>query len=135
MSSFPTALATLVLLVAPGLVWVTAFAGKRIRLTLGEQLFLTVAGSLVVSGWVAVVLAELGQFSPGRVALVVGAGVVVAAIFFRKRLAFEPGSLDLVELVVAVLVLGFALVVYFPPFEYTLGGKDQHEEESCAPTG
>ena len=124
MPSFPTALATLVLLVAPGLMWVMAFGGARLRLSLCEQLFLTVAGSLVVSGWVALVLAELGQFSPGRVALVVGAGVLAASIFFRKRLAFEPGRLDLVELVVAVSVLGFALLVYFPPFEYTLGGRD-----------
>ena len=124
MSQLLTVLVTIALLVAPGLLWVMAFTGQRIRLTLVEQVFLSVAGSLVISGWVALVLAELGHFTPERVALVVVAGVVVVGILFRNRLACEVGDFNLVEIAIAGSVLGFALVVYFPPFEYILGGKD-----------
>jgi hypothetical protein len=119
-------LATVTLFFAPGLLWVAAVGGrpKPFELTLGEQVFLTIGGSIIVSGWVGFTLAELGMFSPVRAALVVAGVVALLAVIFRKHLRLHPGPLSLEEAVVLVSLCGFALLVYFPPFDYVLGGKD-----------
>jgi hypothetical protein len=118
--------ATLALFFAPGLLFVTALAGarKRVELTLGEQAYLVLAASLLVSGWAGLVLAELGVFTPGRLAVSVAGATLLAAVAARKRLQFAPGRLPLSEVLALAGLVGFALLVYFPPFEYVLGGKD-----------
>jgi len=57
--------ATLILFFGPGLLFVAVLGGskKKIALTLGEQLYLLLATSLLLSGWVGLFLAELGRFS------------------------------------------------------------------------
>ena len=112
--------------ILPGLLIVAALGGgrKRIELTLGEQMYLVFAGSLLFSGWVGLLLAELGRFSPARVAAIVGGLVFVIALGVRKQLTQKRGGFGVEEAVVLVCLIGFALVVYFPPFEYNLGGKD-----------
>ncbi len=122
------AIATLIIFFAPGLLWVAAFRGgkakPRVELSLAEQAFLTLACSIVVSGWVGLLLAELGLFSPGRVATVVAILVVATALGARRQLSLRAGRAHLDEVVALVCLCGFALAVYFPPFEYFLGGKD-----------
>jgi hypothetical protein len=119
-------LCLLAIFILPGLLIVAALGGgwKRIELTLGEQMYLVFAGSLLVSGWVGLVLAELGRFTPARVAAVVAGLVLAVAVGARRHLTWKRGRFGLDEAVVIVCLLGFALVVYFPPFEYNLGGKD-----------
>ncbi len=126
MDSVSSLLSTLVIFLTPGLVCVALIGGsrKQTRLTLGEQVFLVFAGSLLVSGWIGLLLAELGLFSPARVATVVAALVLGVVLGARNRLSFRLGRVGLEEAVVLVCLVGFALVVYFPPFEYVLGGKD-----------
>jgi len=117
--------ATLVIFFAPGLWLVAALGGGRrpLRLLLVEQLFLIVTASLIVSSWVGLALAEWGVFTPGRLAAGVGILTAALAVLTRERLRLFPGPLRLEDLAVAGLLV-FALVVYFPPFEYVLGGKD-----------
>lgn len=119
-------LSTLAIFFVPGLVWVSRLGGGRkpVRLTLGEQAYLVLAGSLVVSGWVGLVLAELGQFAPGRVAVLVSVGTLAVAVLARRRLSARLGSMGGAEAAGLVFLLGFAWAVYFPPFEYVLGGRD-----------
>jgi hypothetical protein len=123
-----TALATFAIFFLPGLVVVAAFSGaKRVALRLTEQLYLAIASSLLVSGWVSFFLAEVGRFSPARTALVVGIGSAIAIVACRAgavRLSLRPGPVGRAELLVAAAVLAFAVIVYFPPFEHVLGGRD-----------
>ncbi len=78
-------LATLVIFIAPGLLLVAALGGKRgVSLTLGEQLYLSVAGSLVISCWVGLGLAGLGRFAPENVAALV-AGLVALFLFVARK--------------------------------------------------
>lgn len=126
MTPFAATLATLSIFFAPGLVLVAALGGTRTKLQLDllEQAYLTVAGSLLVSGWLSLLLAELGWFSPARTAIAVAAGTGVAVIATRKRLVWRPGFVQPGAILVAAGIVAFALVVYFPPFEYILGGRD-----------
>ena len=72
MSPFVAALATLAIFFASGALLV-ALLGQRIRLSLAEQLYITVAGSVVVSGWMGLLLAELG-YNTGQIASMIGDG-------------------------------------------------------------
>jgi len=117
--------ATVVLFFAPGVLLVAALGGsKRIALSLGEQLYLVVAGSLLLSGWMGLLLAELGLFSSLNTAALVGGLVLIGALLVRRHLSLRPGPLGWDELAVIVCLVGFAITVYFPPFEYVLGGRD-----------
>lgn len=124
MTTLTSALATIVIFLAPGLV-LTAWLSSAVRgkLTGGERIYLIVAGSLLVSGWVGLLLAELGRFSPARVATIVFILTAVGAVALRRRLSLR-GSWEGPELIAAGLLVAFAVVNYFPPFDYVLGGRD-----------
>jgi hypothetical protein len=123
-----TALATSAIFFIPGLVVVAALGGaKRVALRLTEQVYLAIAASLLVSGWVSFFLAELGRFSPATTALVVGIGSAIVILACRAggiQFSIQPGALDRSELLAAAAILAFAVIVYFPPFEHILGGRD-----------
>jgi len=118
-------LATAAIFFLPGALLVSGFGGRgRLSLSFGEQLYLTVAGSLLLSGWIGLALAELGKFSPANVATTVVVFVAAVAIVYRKHLSFAAGSKDWRELGVVAAVVAFTVVTYYPPFEYILGGRD-----------
>jgi len=124
-SPLTATLATIAIFFAPGALLVSALAGRdKLALSLGEQLYLTVASSILLSGWVALTFAEIGRFSPANVATVVGILVACCALTLRKHLSFNPGSRDWGELAVASALVAFTLVAYYPPYEYILGGRD-----------
>jgi hypothetical protein len=116
-----SALATLAIFFLPGLVVVAALRG---RLSLLEQVYLTVAGSVLISGWISFVLAELGGFSPSRTALIVVLAAAVVLVFLRRRLSLRPGETSRAEILAAAAILAFGTAIYFPPFEHILGGRD-----------
>jgi hypothetical protein len=98
--------------------------GAKARLGFLEQIYLVISGSMLVSGWVSLFLAEVGVFSPSRTAIVVCAGAALAILVLRRRLSLRPGPRSRPEIVVAAALVAFAVVVYFPPFEHILGGRD-----------
>jgi len=118
--------ATLILFFGPGLLFVAVLGGskQRIALSLGEQLYLLLATSLLLSGWAGLFLAELGRFSSLSTATLVAGLVLLGILLARRHLSLRPGSLGWDELAVLVCLVGFGLTVYFPPFEYILGGRD-----------
>ncbi len=125
MSPITATLATLVIFIAPGLLLVSALGGQRgVSLTALEQIYLSVAGSLVISGWVGLGLAGLGRFTPENVATLVAGLVALFWFFARKQLSLRQGTFDGRELAVAGGLLAFAVMFYFPPFEHILGGRD-----------
>jgi hypothetical protein len=120
-----TFVATLAIFFLPGLLLVGALGGEgRARPTHVEQLYLTLAGSLLVSGLISLVLAEIGWFSPAATAGVAGVGAGLVLLRFRRHLSFQMGETRAAELLVAAALVGFSVVVYFPPFEHIVGGRD-----------
>jgi 4-amino-4-deoxy-L-arabinose transferase-like glycosyltransferase len=117
--------ATIAIFFAPGLL-IVALASKssRLKLTLTEQLYCVVAVSLVLSGWVGLLLAELGRFSGVHLGAVMAILTAAGVLALRKHLSLRKGRVDLPELVVALGLLGFTIVVYYPPHEHLLGGRD-----------
>ncbi|MGH9335544.1 MAG: hypothetical protein ACRD21_17555, partial [Vicinamibacteria bacterium] len=125
MTPLASTLATIAIFFVPGLVLVSALGGSgKVRLGFLEQIYLTIAGSLLVSGWVSLVFAELGIFSPVSTALTVTGGAALALALGRKRMALAVGPASRAELLVAGGILAFTIAVYFPPFEHILGGRD-----------
>jgi len=117
--------ATLAIFVLPGLLLVAALGGEgKVRLSLLEQIYLSLAGSFLFSGWVSFVLAELGLFSPSRTALIVVAGAALTIAVSRRRLSLRPGASSRSELLIASALVAFSAAIYFPPFEHILGGRD-----------
>ncbi len=121
MTPLAATFATLAIFFVPGLVLVAAF---KDRLSLLEQIYLSIAASLLISGWVSFVLAELGLFSPLRTALIVTLGAAVLVASFRPRLSLRLGETSRAELLAAAALVAFGVAVYFPPFEHILGGRD-----------
>ncbi len=122
MNPIVSALDLLTIFLGPGIVLLTFLQSGRLKgsLTLGEQLFLVLAGSILVSGWIGFLLAEMGLFSASNLAVVVAAVVLISAVIGRKHFSWSPGNLGLEEMVVLICPGGFALTVYFPHFEYIL---------------
>jgi hypothetical protein len=94
-----------------------------LKLGLLEQIFLVPAGSLIVFAWAGLLLAEWSLFTPGRLAAAVATLTAALALTTRRRLRLRPGPTEPADLALAGIAC-FALVVYFPLFEYVLGGKD-----------
>lgn len=125
MSPLAAALATTILFFVPGTLIVALLNGEdRVRLSFGEQLYLTIAGSFLVSGWVALALTEVSRYTPLNAAGAVAILALVGWALTRRRLRFAFGAWDAREIAVVAALLGFTLVAYFPPFEYILGGRD-----------
>ncbi len=125
MNPVASTLATLAIFFVPGALLVAVLSGRdKVSLRLAEQIYLTVAGSLLLSGWVGLALAELGAFSPAKVAILVTVIAAAIGLAFRKGLALTRGALDWREIGIAGALVAFSLIAYYPPFEYVLGGRD-----------
>src|SRR3990170_1545590 len=87
--------ATLILFFGPGLLFVAVLGGskQRIALSLGEQLYLLLATSLLLSGWVGLFLAELGRFSSLSTATLVAGLVFFGILLPPKNPSLPPRPL------------------------------------------
>lgn len=124
MSPLATTLATLVIFFVPGLLIVAAAGRSRLELGLLEQLYVVIAGSLLISGIFGLLLAELGSFSAASTAMVVAGLTTIVAAGFRRRLRLRAGAFVFSEWLVPAAMLSFTIAVYYPPFEHVLGGRD-----------
>ena len=124
MSPLATTLATLVIFFVPGLLIVAAAGRSRLELGLVEQLYVVTAGSLLISGILGLLLAELGSFSAASTAMVVAGLTTIVAAGFRRRLRLRPSAFVFSEWLVPAAMLSFTIAVYYPPFEHVLGGRD-----------
>lgn len=116
----------LVLLMAPGLAMRAAFSSVQRDEPIGEATFSVIAISVLISGWVALVLAELGVFSLTRVCLFVVLIVLVTLAARRRRLkrAFTLVPRVTAWGILVLIPLGVAAGLFFRPNEYVLGGRD-----------
>lgn len=120
----------LALIVVPGwavlAIWPDQRA-KRIDLTFGETLYILLFTGTGITGWVALILAELGFFSLSRLATVVIGGSVivfiVAAVQHRPMIILPRLQISFAALLF-LCILTVAAILYFRPYEYVLGGRD-----------
>jgi hypothetical protein len=122
--AFPATLASLAIVLLPGLVFL-ALRARDEDDALDESAFLAVAVSVAASSWVALVLAEAGRFSLVTAGLLIAAGCTVALALGRRRVhapLSRPRSAA--EVVPALCVLAVSLVLHARPTEYLVGGRD-----------
>ncbi|MBK8987158.1 MAG: glycosyltransferase family 39 protein [Chloroflexi bacterium] len=88
-----------------------------------EALFAALMTVVTLTGWLAVLLASLGRFSLLTLALLLL--VAMGVVWWWRRPFLRPRFLPLTrhEMVLLVLLLGFA-ILYFRPHEYILGSND-----------
>jgi len=87
-----------------------------------ELVYLFVLMSTALAGWGGVVLAELGLFAPGPVAVGILVALTVTFLVLR-RLRTGKAGLKSVDWVPVALVL-LCVPLYFRPHEFILGGAD-----------
>jgi len=98
---------------------------RRAALPAEERTFWAVIISITATSLMALALTAVNSYSLGRVVgvdLALGAGI---ALGFRTRLAYAeavPKATRAVMLPLALVSLG--LMLFFPPAEYVMGGKD-----------
>ncbi|MGC8873679.1 MAG: glycosyltransferase family 39 protein [Chloroflexia bacterium] len=128
MSVLPALIGFPLVLVIPGWTTLSALAPLR-RLDLLERVYLVLVCSAAVSGWLGLLLAQLGRFSLARLlALLLAYSLGMAGVArLRKRpLLRWPGGIALpgregaVAGVITLLFVGLA----FRPFELVLGPRD-----------
>jgi len=112
----------------PGYVTFTAFKVNEIdnlKLSLLETLFLYVLVNIVITGWIAFVLAELGIFS---LWILIGVLAVYSTILALKfRIKFSLYSLPKpklnLESLILILIVIMAAGIFFHPSEYVVRGN------------
>ncbi|HEV8255120.1 MAG TPA: glycosyltransferase family 39 protein [Vicinamibacteria bacterium] len=114
----------LVVFLVPGLVLLALVPPReRAALALDEALFLAVGTSVMLSAWVALVLAEAGRFSLYAATAVLIALSAAAVVLGRRRLSpgwpRQPSSPWAVAAVLAI-----AVSLQARPGEYIVGGRD-----------
>jgi len=121
------ALSGLVLFLVPGLTFLalTRRSPRAPGLRADEALFLAVGISVMVSAWVALVLAEAGCFSMRAAAGLELAVAALALVLGRARLAPpipRPGRVR--DLAALAVLLALTLPLDARPTEYVFGGRD-----------
>ncbi|HEY9204694.1 MAG TPA: glycosyltransferase family 39 protein [Candidatus Methanoperedens sp.] len=110
----------------PGYLLFKAF-GKELRdIESPEAVFLQVLGSVLVSGWTGLTLAEFGYFSLLNllIILLIISGILVLKYDIRidfKSLAAPRFDGDTIPLIILILISG---VLFFHPAEYIYGNAD-----------
>lgn len=96
---------------------------RRAGLHAVELAYLAALAFLLAVSWLALVLAELGVFSLGLLALLLAGAVVAGVIAVRRQgLRIEcHWTWDIVALVPVVVIAG---ALFAPPFEYNRGALD-----------
>ena len=118
------------LIVAGGVLAVRLFLARGAMLH-PSQLFAGLALGLIVTGWLALVLAELNLFALGRLLAMLAVAVVVLLLWaWRRRGGDSPAPpapeapLARWEWVMLAVWLAVAAWLFFRPHEYVYGGAD-----------
>lgn len=106
----------------PGAITWAAFGRARWKPSPAELGFVQLALSALLSGWVALLLAELGHFSLALLLALLLAYCLLVYVWRRPRLwnASPAGHFDVALVVLAVL----AALLFARPHEFILGGAD-----------
>ena len=112
----------------PGYVTFHAFKVDKIenlKLSCLETIFIQIVTSIVITGWIAFVLAELGYFSLFRVLIIILVCSIIITLTFRVKFnlsAFPKPKLNLVSLTLILIVI-VSVGLFFFPSEYVVRGN------------
>jgi len=122
----PAALAGAFVLLIPGLVLLALLPERdRRALALDEALFLSLAISVGVSAWVALLLAELGRFSLTLAGALLAVACGVLLLLGRRRLGLPfVRPVAWTALLPALCVAALAVFLDARPSQYIVGGRD-----------
>lgn len=110
-----------------GYIMFNAFAKEKMReLDFSEVIFLQILGSVLISGWIGLTLAEFGYFSLPNllILLVVFSGLLgwKYKVKFNLKLFPKP-KLDYKSLALIIILL-IAVGLFYNPYPWILGGRD-----------
>lgn len=111
----------------PGYVMFRALAAKELEnLDFSEVVFLQILASILISGWIALILAELGYFSLLNLLVLI---VIFSTVFIvRYKVKFRFKSFPKPKInyrsVTLIAILFIAVALFFHPFEWIAGGGD-----------
>lgn len=110
----------------PGYILFNILTKERMEKLDIETLFLQILGSILTSGWMGLTLAEIGHFSLFN--LVASLLIICGLLGWKYKIKFnlklftkprlERGSL------VLIIILLVAVGLFFPPYQWILGGRD-----------
>ena len=128
-----SALAIVALLLAPLLPGILAVSlwGRRLRDDPLEFIFAGLAFGILIFGWLALLLAETGCFSLGRLGVLWGGLILVLiALMWRqyrhdgRDIGASPLLFNRLEAAALLLWLAIAIWLFFRPHEFITGGAD-----------
>lgn len=126
-----------IILFVPGYVTFHAFKVDKIenlRLSYLETIFIQIVTSIVTTGWIAFVLAELGYFSLFRVLIIVLVCSIIITLTFKVKFnlsAFPKPKLNLESLTLILIVI-VSIGLFFFPSEYVVRGNMDANAYLCA---
>lgn len=100
---------------------------KKINhMSFSHFIFISIIGSLILSSWIGLVLAELGFFSLNRLVIILWFICLIGAVLNKFKL--KPAGVQHPKLsppfFILLAILIFAGYLYFQPHELLLGGRD-----------
>lgn len=98
---------------------------ENIYLDCSEIIFLQILGSILISGWIGLVLAEFGYFSLFNllILLIVICWILVWKYKTKIYLSFPNPKLDYMS-ILFITILITSIILFFHPFEWIAGGGD-----------
>ena len=120
-----TIIATPLIFLLPGYIMFNAFVKKH-ELSLLEVIFLQILGSILISGWIGLILAELGYFSLFNLLIPLIVFSVVLGWKYKVKFSLElfPKPELNYKSIALVVILLIAITLFFHPFEWIAGGGD-----------
>jgi hypothetical protein len=113
----------------PGYLAVTYWCNtkkKNKTIPFSQFIFLSLLGSIILSSWLSLVLAEIGIFSLTRLVLILWILCLFGAALNRFKL--KPEGLQAPKLspylFILIFILAIAAYLFFQPHELILGGRD-----------
>lgn len=98
-------------------------------LSLIERIFLKVLGSILITGWVGLVLAEMGHFSLMLILTLLLIFdillIILLHIDLMNSFKYEFNNTDFNKpTLIFVIIIAISLVLFLPPYEWIIGGMD-----------
>ena len=98
-------------------------------ISLIERIFLKILGSILITGWIGLVLAELGHFSLMLILTLLLIFdillIILLHIDLKNSFKYEFNNTDFNKPTwIFVIIIAISLLLFLPPYEWIIGGMD-----------
>ncbi|MCX6776182.1 MAG: glycosyltransferase family 39 protein [Candidatus Micrarchaeota archaeon] len=118
---------SLLIFLIPGFLLYCAFHNKKLKLGFLETVLSILLGNIILSGWLGLILAELGFFSiPNLTVLLLLVSIPLAIKSYGRfdTNLFQKPALTSTSILLIILLL-LASSLFLKPYEWIVGGRDQ----------